>query len=302
MSEFELLPQSSPRPNTTMTVDKFSSGTNEAGLPRIPLNLREHRVAIAIQWSIIVFTSSMLPIIGYFSLHYGTGVPLNIVFSPWLGLMGAVSLFSLCKRSWFLLKKNSTCRPLGVNQGWKLDYFGWNFLFGFFGITCLISSGIAFESLIAVSLPLSVLIFYVCVELLLAQLGLAAGIRAPFRFSSVARGEPLRPGVYFIVEDVVAVDGEQGQAFRQAWSDRYEASPVLQSHLRRVSLIWATTGLAIVAVVLGCVFGVPNPEVGYAIGWGLPWVWAGIMAIVTTQMTKSMLRREAEMQRPDASA
>lgn len=285
-----------------MSIDKYPAGTNSAGLPRIPLNLRDHKLPIAIQWGAIVLTSGIIPIAGFFALRYGTDVALNICLSPWLGLMGVTSVFSLLKRSWFLLKKSSTCRPLGVEQGWKLDFFGWNFLFGFLGLTLLISLGIAFESLTVASLPVSILILYVCIELLLAQLGMAFGVRAPFRISSVAAGDPMRPGSYAIAEDVVAVDGEQGQAFRQAWRSRYEASSALQSHLRRVDMIWGTTGLAIVGAVWGCAFGLENREIGFAVGFGLPWVWAGIMAIVTMQMTKSMLRREDQMARQGVSA
>ena len=246
-----------------MTVAK---DTNEAGLPRLPVNLRDHKLPVGIQWSVIVLTSGILPIVGFFAMRYASDLEISICLSPWLGLMGLVSVSSLIKRSWFLIRKTSDCRPLGVNKGWKMDYFGWNFLFGFIALTILISLGIALENVTVVSLPLSVLVLYVSLELLLASLGVAAGIRAPFRLSSVSRGDPLRPGSYVIVEDVVAVDGKQGQAFREAWGRRYEASPALQSHLRRMDLLWGTTGLAIVAVVWGCTFGIENEDVGYAIG------------------------------------
>lgn len=284
---------------TNMTVDK---STNAAGLPRLPVNLRDHKLPIGITWGVICLSSGILPIVGYFALRYGTDVELNIVLAPWLGFMGVTSVFSLSKRTYDLMKRNSDCRPLGVEQGWKMDYFGWNFLFGFLGLTVLISLGIALESVIVVSLPLSALLLYVCLELVLAQAGMAAGMRAPFRFSSLVKGEPQRPGTFIIVEDVVAVDGKQGRAWRQAWIARYEASPALRSHLRRMDLMWGVTGLCVVAVVLGCTFGVDNHDVGYAIGWGLPWIWAGLMTVLTIQMSKSMLRREAGIQRSNVSA
>jgi hypothetical protein len=216
--------------------------------------------------------------------------------------MGVTSIFSLLKRSWDLVKASSDCRPLGQQGKWGMDFFGWNFLFGFLALTVIISVGIALESLVVVSLPASVLLLYVCLELLLAPLGMTMGMRAPCRMSSVAKGEPLRPGVCVIVEDVVAVDGKQGQAFRRAWSDRYEASAIFRAHLKKMDLLWGVSGLMVVAVVWGLAFGLDNKEIGYAVGWALPWLWAGGMTVLTIQMSKAMLRREAVAHRSDLSA
>lgn len=182
-----------------------------------------------------------------------------------------------------------------------MDFFGWNFLFGFLALTVVITVGIVVEDLTVVSLPLSILLLYVCAELVLAPVGMAVGMRAPFRLSSVAKGELLRPGVYVIVEDVVAVDGQQGQEWRRAWAARYEASPALQRFLRTMDLVWGVTGLAVVAVVWGVVFGVSNAEVGYVVGWALPWVWATVMTVLTIQLAKRMLRREAQQQERSVS-
>lgn len=184
--------------------------------------------------------------------------------------MGVVSLFALLRRTWALIKKGSTCRPLGMRSRWGLDYFDWNFLFGFLMLTAFISAGIAAESITIVSLPTSILMLYVCFELLLVPVLSSMGVKAFMRFSSVARGETLRPGTYVIVEDIVAVDGKQGQAFRQAWSDRYEASVVMRQHLQRMDLLWGSTGLAMVALIWGLVFGLntsrTNREVAYSLG------------------------------------
>ena len=137
-------------------------------------------------------------------------------------------------------------------------------------LTAFISAGIAAENITVVSLPTSILLLYVCFELLLVQVLEAMGVRAPFRFSSIAPGDTLRPGVYVIVEDVVAVDGKQGREFRQAWSDRYEASPIFRSHLHRMNLLWGITGLCMVAIIWGLVFGLNTDrhhrEIAYSLG------------------------------------
>jgi hypothetical protein len=43
----------------------------------------------------------------------------------------------------------------------------------------------------------------------------------PIRCSSDARGTPMKPAVFYAVEDVAAVDFKQGRAYRQALNERY---------------------------------------------------------------------------------
>lgn len=114
---------------------------------------------------------------------------------------------------------------------------------------------------------------YVSSKLILIQVLIFLGIRAPFRISSVGKGDPSRSGCYSIVEDIVAVDGGAGQGFREAWSKQFEASQPLRSHLNHMDLLWGVSGLAVAAGVFGAVLGVENNEVGYVVGWGIPWVW-----------------------------
>lgn len=190
-----------------------------------------------------------------------------IVLTIPLVIMGVSSLYTLGKRTWALTRTNSTCRPLGQTSRLGLDFFNWNFMFGFVALVVLISVGIALKSVVVVSLPASILLLYICLELLLVEaVFMPLNRKTPIRFSSVPRGQPVVPGVSIIVEDICAVDGGQGQEFRQAWRDRYEASPVLRQHLKRMDWLWGSTGLAVVAVVWATVFGLKNHDVGFVVG------------------------------------
>lgn len=117
-----------------------------------------------------------------------------------------------------------------------------------------------------VSLPLSVLMLLVCGQQVLLMPLRAMGLRAPFRFSSVAGGEPLRPAVYVIVEDVVAVDGQQGDVFRARWNARYESSAPLRTLLARMDWLWGVSGVVVAGAVIGVIFGVKQDAVGWAVG------------------------------------
>lgn len=235
-------------------------------LPKLPLNLNENKLSIALNWAPIIFTAGILPLAGYFALRYGTNLKTIYILTIWLALMGVVSVFSLAKRSWLLYRQSSSCRPLNSRSRWEFDYFNWSFLVGFIILTILISVGISNEDLTVVSFPLSVLMLMVCLQLVLLPALRGMRVTAPVVVSSIRRGEQLRPATYVITGDVVAVDGGKGQAFRQAWNDRYEASSELRAHLARMDLIWGVSGLVVVAIVWALIFSFTDPEVGYAIG------------------------------------
>ena len=76
----------------------------------------------------------------------------------------------------------------------------------------------------------------------------------------------MRPAVYIIAEDVVAVDGEQGDLFRAQWNARYESSAPFRSLLARLDWLWGISGVSIAGAIIGIIFGVKNDSVGWAVG------------------------------------
>lgn len=243
-----------------------------SNIPRIPLDLRAHKLAIAIPWIIIVSTGGIIPLIGYFALKYTIDPSTTVVLSPWLATFGASSLYNLFFRLWSLAKKSSTCRPMGSSSAWTLDFFQWNFMICFVGITVLISVAIALQQVRVASIPLAVLMAYVCGLLLLAPLAKALGLRTPCRISSTARGEPVKAGVLAIVEDIVAVDAKQGTELRHLLHERYEASLPMRTLFHRLDLLWGISGVCVAAGIVAVIFAVSEESVGYGVGkyCGLP--------------------------------
>jgi len=212
-------------------------------IPRLPIDLSKHKLPIALYWAPIVLTSCILPIVGYSALHYATSISIRIILSIFLSIMGGVSLLAFLIRAWALWRTDSDCRPLGQQSRWAFDYFFWNFIFMFCILTALITSGIITENLQIVSLPLSLLIVWVSGQMVIAEVLLALHVKVPFQISSLRKGDALRPGVYVIVEDVVAVDGKQGREWRIAWNNRYLSSPVFRDFFVLREQIWAVIGL-----------------------------------------------------------
>lgn len=90
-------------------------------------------------------------------------------------------------------------------------------------------------------------------------------LKLPFRISSLPRGEEFRPGVYFLLEDVIAVDGNGGRPYRTNLDLRYRASPSFRKMLVKMSLFWSCSALFAATVVTVVIFEVPD-VVAFGIG------------------------------------
>jgi hypothetical protein len=116
------------------------------------------------------------------------------------------------------------------------------------------------------ALPLSLLLLQVCAQVLATTALVPLRARYPFSFSSMPRGELVRPALYTIVEDVVAVDGGQGTRFRDVFNQRYLASEPVRRLLREMDLLWGVSGFAVAVTVVVLIFKLENKDVLWVIG------------------------------------
>lgn len=265
-----------PALHSDSTDSAMSAGAlkpHPGAIVRIPINLGAHKLLLALHWTPLLLTSCILPLVGWFSLHYATTMKTQYVLSIFTPLFGAVSLYAFFLRTWRLARPGSQYRPLGCedqsrSSRWTLDYFDWNFALGFAVVCAVIAAGIAEDpsNVRMASLPLSILLLQVCGQMALLLPLRAFGWRVPCRISSYPRGTPARPAVYTIIEDIVAVDGKQGREFREIWQGRWESSPLFRTHLAVMDAIWGISGLCIAALCIGIIYGINNVSVGWAVG------------------------------------
>ena len=236
-------------------------------LPRFDVNPRNHKVAIFFHIFMVFLTSCLIPEAVFFTLTHLTTIKLQIILGIVTPIFGVVSLFSLFMRTWRLLKSRSNFLPLGQKSRLGLDYFDWNFIGGFCAVSALITAGISLKpsNLRIVALPLPLLLLQVCLQMLILIPVRALNLRAPFRFSSIARGDHLRPAAFVIAEDVVAVDAKQGIVFREQWNARYDASPPFRTFLGRMDWMWGLTGTLVAGGCIAVSFGVKNTDIGWAV-------------------------------------
>ncbi|EMC91261.1 hypothetical protein BAUCODRAFT_54366, partial [Baudoinia panamericana UAMH 10762] len=260
--------------------------------PPLNYSLWPRKWSIIIFWSLILIDCIAMPIGLYFGLWYGTDLSPNTVFSIVTAALGGVSIIEYFLRLKRLLRKNSTARPIGARR-WYLDFFHWNFTLGWFVIMIELIVGTIPEDppIRLLAMPVVSMLYVFGTELIIADVLRLFHIPAPFRISSMPKGSQLRPCVYSIIEDVVAVDGSGGVAFREALNKRYEDSHVFRAMLRRLGAFWAF-GMEAIAIVLTILIFTVQHEAAYVIGWSVPFIWAGIWIVITYYYVKKKLREE----------
>ncbi|KAK8097080.1 hypothetical protein PG999_013024 [Apiospora kogelbergensis] len=275
--------------------------------PRLGYTIRTRKRIwfIAIFWTIIVFDSVVMPIGLYFGLWYGVGpgnpdderLSANTVFSIVTAAIGGASILEYFVRFWRLYRKDSTCAVLGAHR-WYLDWFHWWFSFGWIVVMIeLIIGSIQDDAryIRLLSMPLATMCFVFGTILLIMDTMHFFAIPAPVRISSIPKGSQLRPGIYPLIEDICAVDGSGGTEFRAALAKRYAASHVFRAMLRRLGFFWAVGSEGCAVLTTALVFGLHNHDYGYAIGWSLPFVWAGIWAVATIFYVQHELKKEERL-------
>ncbi|KAF2142233.1 uncharacterized protein K452DRAFT_227490 [Aplosporella prunicola CBS 121167] len=260
--------------------------------PDLNYSLRTRKKSIAIFWCLIVVDCIFTPIALYFGLWYGTNLSHNAVFSISTGTLGSVSIFEYFIRFYRLWKKGSDCRVIGAQRTY-LDWFHWNLSIAWIAVMIeLIVGTVPKEPPIRLlAMPVPSMVFAFGVELLIMDAARIAGYRAPVRISSLPQGAPLRPGIYSVIEDVVAVDGGGGTEFRQRLNLRYMASHLFRQMLHRLTLFWAVGACVIASVTTALIFTIQR-DAAYVVGWTVPFIWAGVWTWITIIWVQRSLKDE----------
>lgn len=284
----------STRPQFEEQTQATPSALEVSRPPPLNYSLRTRKTSITVFWTLILIDSIAVPLVVYFCLQYLTNLSPNAVFSISTACLGGISIIEYFVRFWRLWKKGSTCRVIGARR-WYFDWFHWNFSAAWVFIMVELIVGTAFEHppIRLLAMPLSSLLFWFTLEIITEDVLRYFNKPAPMRISSIQKGEPIRPGIYSIIEDICAVDGSGGTTFRTALDERYKASHYFRQMLHRLSEVWAITMLICAVVTTILVFTL-EPEVAYVVGWTLPFIWAGIVTLWTFWYVKRCLKYELE--------
>ncbi|KAL4246813.1 hypothetical protein ABKN59_008036 [Abortiporus biennis] len=248
---------------------------------------------ICIFFSLIFIETCILPLILFYSLRWGAHLSTTknlAIITSLVGTISGVKVGQRCYYLWFRTGHESR-RPIGSGR-WGVDFFQILLSVGLtaFFIPLIIGSSLTPASVPTVAMALPCFMLTFCFPMFISGV-FPRHFRLPVRISSFQPGHLLPPLTYTLVEDIVAVDGGGGLEFRQAWRHRYEESRVMRKLLRDLSLVWGISGIAVAGALIAIAW-TTSDDIGYGLGYGIPWVWVILFTCVTFWWVKKELYRE----------
>ncbi|KAH8700395.1 hypothetical protein BGW36DRAFT_425222 [Talaromyces proteolyticus] len=267
----------------------------------------------AILWLLfILFENSLIPIALFFILGDIFHVKLWIIYTVIASIWGFALYVQFLIRLWKFLRRWKYYRPLSSTETnsdqnpshprlYSLDTTHWILLVAL-SISIaelIIATALTTPSIRVLSVVNQSMFLALSIAVFILDVGSWFAMRATFRVSSIARGEPLRPGLYTLVEDVMAVDAGYGLEFRGHINARWKASPSFRLLFQRLSPLWSVSGIAVNGVCLGVSIVLIDDthgkgEAGFVIGFAVPYVWAFGLIIISVAVVKSSLQKERE--------
>lgn len=139
---------------------------------------------------------------------------------------------------------------------------------GFTVVTAVLASGSGEDppNIRQSSMPQAIVLYLAGSQLLLTAVMNSMGWKTPMRLSSTPSRSVTLPGVFTLMEDIVAVDGGGHQEFRKALVARYNASPQFRKMLAQLNWFWAIGSLVIALVTTIICYVIDDLNVVFALG------------------------------------
>ncbi|KAJ9605439.1 hypothetical protein H2200_010096 [Cladophialophora chaetospira] len=235
-------------------------------LPELGYTLHTRKRSIAIIWTAVITITCIQFEVFYFTLHYAAHKKRDKALEVPTTIMLVLSVLTILYRSWLLMKKGSKCRVTG-GRWYSMDFFNYTAILGFAIVTAVLSIATADEDvdMRMASIPQAIILYLAGGLLTITAITCSLGLKLPISMSSTPRGSVCKPGVFVVVEDIVAVDGGGGEEFRRAWSARYEASKTFRRMLVQLNWFWGVGSVAVAIVTTVVVYVVNDLNVVFAI-------------------------------------
>jgi hypothetical protein len=139
---------------------------------------------------------------------------------------------------------------------------------GFTIVTAVLASGTGQDppNIRQASMPQAIVLYLAGIQVVITGVMNALKLKTPIRLSSTPSGGRTPPGVYVLMEDIVAVDGGGGESFRKDLAKRYEASTRFRVMVAQLNWFWGIGSLVIAVVVTILCYMLDDLNVVFALG------------------------------------
>lgn len=251
------------------------------GLPALPFDLWSRRWRIVLGVGLLFFFDVAVPLILYYVLQYRTGLDDQDVLGYACLSVGIGELLELPIRAWRLWRRPKTYNGIGCDNRWAFDFlFWWYMIATVIGIvpyavaTSLPSGKPLYKVFLMVPGMVVGFASLVCLASLLprgrhTRIGAHDyGFRSPVRLSSDPRGTAMKPFVFYVIEDFMAVDCRQGRPWRAACHARYAASEPFRKLMWDLTMFWGVGGCVFTGVLAAFTWATP-----FSFAYGASFVW-----------------------------
>jgi len=287
---------------TMQTAVSVSTGTDVTAGPEAidpktmsvppPINFdpwKEKRWNILIYWVLIIFCNLALPCIIYYPIRGLTSLSLQDAIGAGSASLGVSAMFEFPRRLYKLWRYRDRYGPLNDDCRYHFDSFMFSYT-----LAMLVAS-VPLAVAPAVNPPLTKF-FLMFSAMLIGTLGACMiptlfTFRIPFWMSSDPPGTFVKPAVFYMVEDICAVDCNKGRQFRREWNTRYNASPPFQRLMYRLTVFWAVGAFLYMGISAAVTFTTPV-DFAYAFTLGLLYIWGAAWYGATQLWVHKALLRE----------
>ncbi|KAG8987012.1 hypothetical protein FRB94_002808 [Tulasnella sp. JGI-2019a] len=282
------------RDSTATTDDSTVMSSSPPEDPSKPPPIRfkpwsEKRWNIIIYWLIIIFCNLALPCIIYYPIRTLTTMSLQNAIGAGSGSLGVSAMFEFPRRLYKLWRYRERYGGLNDDCRWHLDSFMFSYTFAMLVASVPLAVAPAFN-------PPLTKFFLMFSAMLIGSLGATMiptlfKFRIPFWMSSDPPGTIIKPMIFYMVEDICAVDCSKGRQFRREWNARYNASPPFQRLMYRLTIFWIIGCFLYVGISAAVVF-TTKVDFAFAFTLGLVYIWGVIWYAVTHTWVDYALSRE----------
>ncbi|THV55004.1 hypothetical protein BGAL_0016g00470 [Botrytis galanthina] len=281
------------------TPSENSSPSQTFGLrePLPPLHT-PHRRRKTILWvGLIIVTLDLacLPITYYYALRFGTNIELQDIFAIITSVYGMISFAHYGFRSLKLFRAKTAprWRPVGWTKWGMLEFLHINFMIAitFVELELIIGTIPHHPWVRLCAMPSPTICYWFGFMFIFSAVQTMRKKPLPFNMSSTEKGKLWRPALLAIIEDAGGVEGQGGVVYRSNVLRRYEVSPIFRRMMMVLTWFWGI-GLVCIAIISTVIIMTLPENIGFGVGWGLPYCFGFVWVCITMAFVKTQLRKE----------